>query len=268
MKHLLLGSVLVSLVACSTGTVTGTVTDGLSGEGVGDLRVLAKSEDSADLTCMVLEGTTDASGTFTIEGTCANATYTLSSADDTRFFEGDQTLNGGEPITGHAITSYRAPEGGGVYLIVGDELKPQKTYTDVSTATILKTDQEIRYPETKPKDDGWPEIPPGAHVLLLGDKAMNMSWIPASAGPEIKCDPDREGITHWSLGSEGWVYLGVTVRGQDDWEVATSSVDDGQAVNVEGAGRKAKYLPTSAIPAGKYALMGEKSKRAYVFEVK
>lgn len=269
MKHLaLVSTVLFALVGCSKGTVTGTVTDGLTGAGVPDLRVLAKSNDAADMTCMVLEGTTDATGAFTIEGTCANAQYALSSSDDTRFFEGEHSVEGGTPVAGHAITSYRAPEGSGLYLLVGDELRPQKTYSDVSTTTILKTDQKIKYPETKPKVDGWPQIPADSHVLLLGEKSIAMDWIPAADGPEIKFDPDREGITHWSLGADGWVYLGVLVRGQDDFEVTTSSLDMSKAVSVEGSGRKATYIPASAIPAGRYAVMGETSKRAYLFEVK
>ncbi|MCP4808987.1 MAG: hypothetical protein GY913_27380 [Proteobacteria bacterium] len=269
MKQTILSTtVLLALVGCAKGTVDGTVTDGLTGAGVSELRVLAKSDDAADLTCMVLEGTTDASGAFKIEGTCANATYTLSSADDTRFFEGDHLIEGGGPIAGHAITSYRAPEGSGVYLLVDGELKPQKTYSDVSSATILKTDQVVKYPETKPPADGWPEIAADSHVLLLGGKAIGMTWIPAHDGPEIKFDPDREGITHWSLGEDGWVYLGVVVRGQDDYEVSTSALDDSKAISVSGAGRTAKYLPADAIPAGRYAVMGEKSKRAYVFEKK
>ena len=262
-------SVLALLTACTKGSVSGTITDGLTGEPVAELRVLAKSDDTADLTCMVLEGTTDATGTFTIEGTCANSTYTLSSADDTRFFEGAQDVAGGEPITGHAITSYLAPAGKGVYLVKDGELKPQKTYSDVQQATILKTEQVVRYPDTKPKDDGWNELPEGAHLLLLGDKNINsLQWQTANESPEIKFEPDREGITHFSLG-QPWVYIGIDMQSETEFAETEPQVDESKYVAVEGGGRKAVYVPAEALAPGRYALLpDEKARRTYLFEVK
>jgi len=261
-------SVLALLAACGKGSITGTITDGLTGAPVADLRVLAKSDDTADLTCMVLEGTTDATGTFTIEGTCGNSTYALSSADDTRFFSGDNSLAGGEPITGHAITSWPAPEGKGVYTVINGDLKPQKTYSDVQQATILKTEQVVRYPDTKPKDDGWNTLPVDGHLLLLGQSNHKLQWQTANESPEIKFEPDRDGITHFSLG-QPWVYIGIDMQSEKEFAETEPQIDESKFVSVEGAGRKALYIPTAALAPGRYALLpDEKARRTYLFEVK
>lgn len=256
------------LTACTKGTVSGTITDGLSGAPVADLRVLARSDDTADLTCMVLEGTTDAAGNFTIEGTCANSTYGLSSADDTRFFSGANDVEGGAPVVGHSITAYTAPAGKGVYLLVEGELKPQKTYSDVQTATILKTEQVVRYPDTRPKEAGWGKIPAGSHLLLLGDKNIStLKFQTANESPEVKFDPDREGITHFSLGGP-WVYIGIDIASQDEFAVTTAAVDDSKFVDVKGSDRNARYIPAEALAAGRYALLAdEKARRTYLFQV-
>ena len=268
MRHLAFVSLFLLFTACAKGTVSGTITDGLTGAPVPELRVLARSNDTADFSCMVLEGTSDATGNFTIEGTCSNSTYVLSSADDTRFFEGDQNVAGGEPVVGHAMTSYLAPAGKGIYLVIDGELKPQKTYSDVQKATILKTEQVVRYPDTKPKDDGWTKIPAGSHLLLLGDKNLNtLKWRTATESPEIKFEPDRDGITHFSLGAP-WVYIGIDMISETEFTETAVVIDETRFVEVEGPMRQARYIPAEAFAAGRYALLSdEKARRTYLFQV-
>ena len=268
-RILVASTALLALTACTKGTITGKVTDGLSGQPVADMRVIAKAPLATDLTCMALEGTTDAAGAFTIEGTCAGNEYELSLGDDTRFIEGAATAAGGEAVT-NDLKTWIAPEGSGVYLIVDGELQPQKTYSDIGKAVILKTEQEVRYPETAPKDDGWPEFPAGSHLLLLGDKNVkDLGFELVLKSPEVKFAPEegRDDITHWSLGQE-WSYIGIQMAEDGSFELKPSAIDASKFVDVSGANRSARYIPAEAVPAGKYALLGEKSRRTYVLEVK
>ncbi len=267
-RILVASTALIALTACTKGTIDGKVTDGLTGQPVAELRVIAKAPVATDLTCMALEGSTDASGAFHIEGTCAGNEYVLSLADDTRFIEGSASVAGGEPVT-QDLKTWIAPEGSGIYVIADGELQPQKTYSDVAKAVIMNTEQEVRYPETAPKDDGWPQLATGSHVLLLGEKNVrDMGFELVLKSPEVKFAPEegRDDITHWSLGQE-WSYIGIQMAEDGSFELKQAEVDTSKFVDVAGSDRTARYVPAEALAPGRYALLGPKSRRTYVFEV-
>ncbi len=267
-RILIASTALIALTACTKGTIDGKITDGLTGAPVAGLRVIAKAPVATDLTCMALEGTSDASGAYHIEGSCAGNEYILSLGDDTRFIEGEAKVAGGEPIA-HDLKTWVAPEGSGVYLLVDGELQPQKTYSDIGKAVIMNTEQAVRYPETAPKDDGWPQLSAGSHLLLLGEKNVrDMAFSPVLKSPEVKFAPEdgRDDITHWSLGQE-WSYIGIQMAEDGAFELKTAEVDASKFVDVTGADRTARYIPAEAVAPGRYALLGEKSRRAYMFEV-
>jgi hypothetical protein len=261
-------SLLLSM-ACTKATITGTVTDALTGAPIADLRVVAKSSDATDLTCMALEGTTDATGTFSIANVCAN-NYDLSAGDDMLLLQGDITADGSDKAAGpKSIQAWTAPEGSSVYFLSGGELTAQKTLSDVSTATILGSDppHAVRYPETRLKT--WPELAPGDYLVLTG--ASNMDTLklhPVHESPEVKFEPDREDISHWSLGKE-WDYIGVVMTEDGGFELKEVTADASKVKDVSGVeSRGARYIPADALPAGRYALLKDKSKRTYMFEVK
>ena len=259
---------LLLATACSKGTITGTVTDALTGEPIADLRVVAKSSDATDLTCMALEGTTDATGTFTITNVCSN-TYELTAGDDLLLLKGDTTHDGAQKDAGaKTLEAWMAPEGSSVYFLSDGELNAQKTLSDVSTATILKSDppQAVRYPETKLKT--WPQLKAGEYLVITG--ASNMDTLklhPVHESPEVKFSPDREDITHWTLGKE-WDYIGIQMTADGSFELKEVSPDASKIQEVKGSeDRGARYISAEALPAGRYALLKDKSKRTYMFEV-
>lgn len=254
---------LVGLSACTKGSVSGTITDGITKSGVEGVRVLARAE-SPDLTCQVFETTTDASGNFTIEGLCANATYTLSAGDESRFLTGTLEAEGGQPTTGVALTSWTAPEGSGVYILdTAGELTPQRTRTDVNKATLLDTEKEVRYPAARFKQ--LTPVYDGTYLVLVGsDTIANQHLHPLIESPEVKFAPDREDITHFTLGGP-WQYIGVQIGEDGAHTDVALELDASKVISAESGERSVNYIPASALPAGDYAMLTDKGKRMFLF---
>ena len=73
----LLGSWLAACFA-PTGSYEGRIVDPWTGSGRGGVKVIARApNDVLDAACQVTEGTTSSDGTFRLERTCADVTYTL-----------------------------------------------------------------------------------------------------------------------------------------------------------------------------------------------
>ncbi len=258
---------LMLLSACTRGTLTGTVTDALSGEPAVGLRVIAKAPQATDLTCMALEATTDATGHFAIQNVCANDTYDLSSGDSMWVLQGATTIEGGAAeATPLAYDAWMTPEGSSVYFLVDGELQMQKTVSDVSSATIHRSDppQPVRFPETKLKT--WTQLPAGAYLVITGANMDQLKLHPVLESPEVRFSPDREGITHWSLGKE-WDYIGIQMDEKGKFELKTIEADGSMVKEVTTAERSGRFIPTEALPAGRYALLKDKARRTYMFEV-
>lgn len=254
---------LVGLAACTKGSVSGTITDGITNGGVEGVRILARAE-SPDLTCQVFETTTDASGNFTIEGLCANATYSLSAGDDSRFLTGSLEAEGGVPTTGVALTAWTAPEGSGVYILnSAGELTPQRTRTDVNKATLLDTEKEVRYPAERFK--ALTPVYEGTYLVLVGaDTIKNQHLHPLVENPEIKFAPDRDDITHFTLGG-AWQYIGVQVAEDGTHTDVALELDASKVISAENGDRAVNYIPASALAAGDYAMLTNKGKRMFLF---
>lgn len=254
---------LITLSACTKGAVSGTVTDGLTKAPVGELRILARSE-APDQTCKVFETTTDASGSYKFDGLCAGQTYTLSSGDEARFFTGDQEVSGDEQAVSD-LTAWQGPEGAGVYVLKADgTMESQRTKADVAKATIFETEQQVRYPTGTP--GSWPAVAAGSYLVLIGaDTIANQQLHPLIESPEVKFNPDREGLTHFSLG-QAWLYIGAKMDAEGAYTEVKTELDESKVITAEHGERAAQYIPADAVPAGKYAMLTSKSKRTYMFE--
>ncbi len=260
---------LLWLTGCTKGKIVGTITDALTGQPVEGVRVIAKAPLATDMTCSTLEGVTDASGTFTIEGTCVNNSYNLKIGDDMLLLKGELTVEGGEaePVS-RSYEVWTAPEGTSVYFLVGGEMIAQKTLSDIGTATILDSEppQAVRYPEVRLST--WPQLEPGSYLVVTGISNMDQLKLhPMVESPEVKFSPDREDITHWSLGKE-WDYVGISMTAEGAYELKTVEADASMVKEVRGTeNRGARYIPAEALPPGRYALLKDKAKRTYMFEV-
>jgi hypothetical protein len=255
---------LITLSACTKGSVSGTVTDGLSKAPVSELRLLARSE-APDQTCKVFETTTDASGAYSFGELCAGQTYVISSGDEARFFTGNQEVSGDEQSAANELTAWRGPEGVGVYLLKADgTMESQRTKADVASATLFETEQSVRYPTGTP--GSWPAVASGEYLVLIGKATIeNQQMFPLIESPEVKFNPDREGLTHFSLGQE-WLYIGAKID-EGVYTEMNTELDTSKVVMAEHGDRAAQYIPADAVPAGKYAMLTKKARRTYMFEI-
>lgn len=255
---------LLTLSACSKGAVSGSVTDGLSGQPVSELRILARSE-ATDLTCQAFETTTDASGAYSFDALCAGNTYTLSSGDEDRFFTGTTEVSGDAQLPDNALQSWIGPDGSGVYILDAEgKMTPMRTHSDVQKASIFETETMVRYPDSTPGT--WPRIVPGTYLMLVGQSTIeNQKLHPMETSPEVKFNPDRDGITHFSLG-QPWLYIGAKMDEEGGYTQLTAQLDEAKLIEASAGERAVRYIPADALPAGKYALLPDKAKRTYMME--
>ena len=69
---------LLGIGCVPTGAYQGKLVDAMTGEALPDVRLLAKSSPvSGDMTCQTFDAMTAADGSFSVQGLCANDTYTL-----------------------------------------------------------------------------------------------------------------------------------------------------------------------------------------------
>lgn len=252
---------LALLAACSPGgSFSGRVVDGFTQEPRADIRVLAKSSDTTDLTCKVREATTDAAGNFTLDQLCANATYALALADDTLMLGQSKTLTS-EDVAGPSpeeVVSWRAPTGSGLYQLAGDTLSSLRSFSDVATETILDSEDTVRYPTMKPTRVE--AIAEGEILVLSGADTIARVQI----HPLVPDTGKRRFAGDVSI--EDHVYIGVKFNSDTDWEAQEAALDASKVQKVDNGERQVQYVPAAALPPGRYAILGEKDKRTFVLD--
>lgn len=260
MSRLLAPLAILPLVACSTGgALSGTVVDGITKAPKADLRVLARSEDTTDLTCKVKEGKTDASGAFLIEGLCSGATYTVGLGDETLMLS--QALTVDSTATAEdtkTLTAWRAPSGSGVYRLADDALAPLRTFSDVASETVLDSDVKVRYPKLKPTKAA--SIKTGQFLVLSGKGVIDRLKV----HPLVEDSGKRQFAENITI--EDHVYIGVKFTSDTEWEAQTAALDEAKVLTVENGDRMVKYIPADALPDGRYAILGDDDKQTYVFD--
>lgn len=261
MSALRFALLMAPLAACSPGgNHQGIVVDGLTGTPREGVRVLARSADASDLTCQVREATTDATGAFTLENTCAGATYNVAAADDGLLVEGALQLKGGEQSTSPAsYTAWRAPtKGTGVYKLSADSLKPLKTFADVHTETVVDSDVKVRYPTLKPvKVSG---LDKGDWLVIVGKSNVDRLKV----HPLIPDDSVRAFTGDVTI--DNHVYIGVQFDTDTDFELVDAQLDTDKVRNVSVGDHVVRFIGHDALPEGRYALLGDSDKRTFVLD--
>lgn len=261
MSALRFALLIAPLAACNPGgTHQGTLVDGLTGAPRDGVRLLARSGDAADLTCQVREATTDAAGGFTLENTCAGATYTLTAADDGLLLDGALELKGGEQAAAPVgYTAWRAPtKGTGVYKLSGDQLQPLKTFADVHTETVVDSDVKVRYPALKPvKVSG---LEKGDWLVLVGkDNVDRLKVHPLIADDAVRAFTGDVTI-------DNHVYIGVKFGSDSEYEFVQAQLDADKIRNVSVGEHVVRFIAQDALPEGRYAMLGDSDKRTFVMD--
>ena len=249
------------LGACvPAGSFSGTLVDGMNGEPHDGVRILAKSNDTTDLTCQVREATTDATGSFTIADTCGKATYVLSLTDKTLFVPSFPKIVGSETSAEPTeIKAWRAPAGAGVSILREDTLKAVRTFSDVAAETALRSGEPIRYPDSKPTTNQ-ALVGAGSHLIIAGKSNVErLELVPLVQDEGRRRFEDGVTITDH-------VYLGIKFNTHTNYEQVEAKIDSAKVEDVSGEGRVVRYMAHDSVPAGRYGLLGPKDKRLFVID--
>lgn len=223
-----LGMVMAVGVGCSSdGPLEGLVSDGLTGQGLASVRLLAKAPDDAPLRCRAFEATTDAMGRFVIPEACADVRYTFT---DTR---GARVLVGGEgAMVGQqaSMVAWWAPSSDGVFLLAKDGAsEPVRGGLELRAERIGEV--EVRAPVS---------LPTAAPTWRDG------AWLVLAPDADVKVEP--------LVDAAGWAFVGVESADGVVFTPRAAALDRSKAKSAEVAGRKLAYLPYGALQDGRYVV--------------
>ncbi len=257
-----LATAVLCLSACTTGTITATLTDGMSGEPMSDVPVTARAQAEVSFSCQVFEGTTGADGKVTIEGPClTSSAYSITPVNSALWFiEGSVVAQSSDGET--AIEVLRAPEGSGSYILHGDTLTPLSTHGDIKRATILGTEEVVEFPSRIPAESDIPLIDAQTWLVMTGPDAAQSSRLV----PMVKSTPRRLLRNGDAMTMQDWWYLGVRFSSDRDFTRQAAMIDVSKVRQHSSGDRAAYIVPFNAVPSGRYALKTEGSNRVTVLD--
>jgi len=256
LKHVLMGLV---MVGCGGGgDYKGVLTNGMNGEPLADVRILAKSSPpSPDMTCQVRETKTGPTGAFTVAALCHKQTYILSVPQPNLQLSGGSVIEGSEQTEPGSHQAWWSPDGSGVYLLSGDAVKPLPTFSDVESDETLDG-QKIRYPSMKPTGKVI-TVDAGKHLVISGKKMVKrLQFFP------LVSDPERRRL------KSGWitdhVFIGHKFTSNTQHEPIETVLDTNKVKDVLIRNEGVRYIAHDALPAGRYALLGNDDERVTILD--
>ena len=253
-------TLVMTLVACA-GRLEGKAVDGLTGEPVAGLRIVANADDaSVGMSCMAFDATTDEQGKFAMDGICLSQTgYRLKASDEDRWFVGGEVAKGAAaPVE---LQTWQAPTADGLFEKKDKEFSPITTAADARTVPVWDSPTEVvTYPHQIP--DKRPLIEEGEFLVLVGKG--NVEGL--KVWPLIPSDTRKFGNADSTITMEPWDYFGVTFTSDTEFTRQTASFDASKVKRVDGANRVVAFVPASALPPGRYAMMLEGDRRCYVVD--
>ncbi len=256
------------LAACSkpTGSYEGRIVDPWTGQGRGGVKVIARApKEVMDAACQVTEGTTSSDGTFRLDRTCADVTYSLR-LDDPKLLAPDlPAVKGGAPEKAPGdIAAWRIPGSAGVYVLRGDELDSLPTNAPVEGAWIQGTEKKevALYPTAMPASP--PAIGPGDVLVLAGGQTIARLELyplihhPGPVALELASGAEMKVSDAW--------YLGYRFASDTAFEKVTATLDEGKVKSVGTEADAIRMIPGDALPAGRYALVGDDDSRMLIVD--
>jgi hypothetical protein len=261
-------SALSAVAACSapTGTYEGRIVDPWTGDGRGGVHVIARApNDVLDAACQVAEATTSSDGTFVLEKTCAEVTYTLR-LDDPKLWAPDlPTVTGGSPQKAATdIGAWRVPGTPGVYRLHADELESISTNAAVEGAWIQGTEKKetALYPTSMPATP--PAIGEGDVLVLSGGQTIERLKLyplvhhPGSIDLELASGATMKVTDAW--------YLGIDFSSDRQFTKVTASLDEAKVTSLGADADAVRMIPAAALPAGRYAFLGDDDTRMVIVD--
>lgn len=241
-------TVLSLLAACGDPAVTGALTNGESGQPIAEMRLVAKAVDDVGLTCLSGEGTTDASGAFTIPNLCTSQTaYTLEPEDQTLFLADFTEIakgQAGEPV---GLKAWIAPSGKGLYLQTGEGFESIATHADLREDRIYGSEETVLYPDATPGKV--PKIEGEARLVISGTSNIEEMVI-------VPLLPSGRRIFEGENGPQmpPWWYLGTEFTTDGEFARKEATLDEAKLLTKTAGERGVRYIPADALPEGRYAI--------------
>lgn len=236
----------------------GVLNNGMGGSPLGAVRIVAKASPiPPDLTCQVREATTAADGTFTLTDLCRKQNYVMSIPAPTLQMEGNTVVAATEGEGAIEHRAWRSPDGHGVYRLQGESIASLPTFADVAS-DVAKDGTTVRYPEMKPTGKVI-TIGKGDFLVLAGKRTIQkMQLHPLVAQPE-RVRLERDII-------RDHVFIGVSFDGAGTPTQQKAVIDDSKVTEVLIRGEGMRFMAHDAVPAGRYALLGDEDARVTILD--
>ncbi len=242
------------LFACATEPVSGTVVDGLSSQPVGGFRLVASAVgEGVAPTCMAHDAEVAEDGTFAFTDLCADVAYRLRPDREGLWLADTDQVAAGLRAAPLEVVAWPAPKGTGLYAIRGGDLVAVKTTDEVRSEELGEGDAATTFRYGAHTGRSAHPVAAGDRLLIVGAESLKHLeiWPLSEEGPRELTTADGRTVqleTHEALGAE--------------------AVTPGEAgvVNKEGGERAVRYLASDALPAGRYAIVGEGDRRMYLVE--
>jgi hypothetical protein len=252
--------IFISALSCACGGAggySGVLVSGMDEAGLEGVRLVAKaSPPSADMTCQVRETTTGPSGAFSFADFCRDQAYTLTLPDKTLHLSGANTVSGGEQTAPGRHSAWRGPDGQGIFRLTADKVQPLPTFSDVVRDEAVDG-TPVLYPDMKPTGKVL-TISAGEYLVIAGKK-----WVKAQRLQPLVSVSGRQRLSSGTITDH--VYIGVGFKGTKP-EAVTVAVDESKTKEVLIRGKGVRYIAHDAVPAGRYALMGEADARVTILD--
>lgn len=253
------------VAACKkpTGSYSAALVDGMTGKPVAGVKVLARSEPlSQIMECQVLDSTSTADGKIAFSPTCAETTYKLEVKDDTLSFEAPVTFDGTAVTPETSLTLWRKPAQAGLALLSAEgKLERLPTASAVTRRNFLGSEEQAAWPTTLP--DSVARVEPGTWLVLTPSTVIDKIEIfPLIADASArKFGTNDEWVT-----LEPWSYIGIQFKTDREWTIVKAEVDASKVTDKSLSGAAVRYIEGSALPAGRYALLGKADPRVYIVD--
>ena len=256
MKNRLMFTLMFCAGCGMSGTIDGTLSDAITGDGIAGVQVTAKATEPSDMTCGTFQATTDETGAFSIVGTCASDDYMITAGDKSLLLSDMEAINGANKDgQTAALKAWKAPQGVGFYKLSEGKLEALRKPSELETVKVWKQDQAVRYPKIIPSKI--PSLAPGDHLVITGQKVVDSLSVEPLVASEARRFGDRQ--EPWTM--DPWSYIGFKFESDTVFEKVTAELDASKVSDVTARGHTARFIAADALAAGRYILTSDADKR-------